>query len=120
MKLKEKSMEDKAPFLINMLNLYFRKAYLENIEYMAGRSNLEESPFQYYKRVFERRFNRRMTKYEALYWDILFDINIRSKSFPDILSDAEIHDPEKEAFIRKVVLNPKYKLEKKIFYSKKM
>lgn len=116
----EKARDEKIPLSTNFINLYFRKAFQENIDYIAGRSKLEENPFTYYKREFEKRFNRKMSSLENLYWDLLYEINVKGKAISHLLEEAERHDPEKEKFIRKMINDPHGEWRKeKIFHISK-
>ena len=82
----------------NLLNLYFRKAWLE---YKSGNKN--PNPFHIWLRKLKKRLKETFTKEDQWYWDILFEVNMRNKTLADILQEESKIDPDKEKWIRQQV-----------------
>lgn len=120
---KEKLYKDKIPFHQNMINLYFRKAFQHYQKYMKKEATKDtnhiynENPFDYWLKKLKIRLGN-FSHIDQWYWDVLYDLNMRNKTFPAILEEIETIDPDKEAWIKQQINDPKgvFTKPKKLYF----
>ncbi len=114
---KEKLYKDKIPFHQNMIGLYFRKAFQDYQKYMSNGwfhtyhdgnklTICKDNPFEFYKKQLMIRLGN-FSHIDQWYWDVLHDLNMRGKTFPAILEEIKTIDPDKEAWIKQQINDPK-------------
>ncbi len=112
---KEKLYKDKIHFHQNMVNLYFRKSYEQYQDYMKGNTIIDKAkqhktidfnPFEYWLKELKIRLGN-FSHIDQWYWDVLYNLNMRNKTLPAILEEIETIDPDKEAWIKQQLNDPK-------------
>jgi len=81
-----------------MINLYFRNAIQKYSKTNNG--EIFEDCLKDLKQRFENKKGTNWSSDDQKYFDLLFQINVRGKSYNELMQKAEKHDPEFEMWLK--------------------
>jgi hypothetical protein len=98
---------------IRTVNLFFRKAWQD-----WNKTQSAEHSFEKWLRELKKKLGDSFTIEDQWYWDILWAVNQRGKSLPELAE--ETIDPEKEAWIKQEINDPEgiFRKKKVMVYGK--